>query len=42
VGMAYKLAPHHQLDLHAAVGVSAAAPRSFVGIGYSFLVFQQR
>jgi hypothetical protein len=39
VGTAYKLSPHHQIDLHAAVGLSPAAPRSFVGIGYSFLLF---
>jgi hypothetical protein len=39
VGTAYKLGPHHQIDLHAAVGLSPAAPRSFVGIGYSFLLF---
>jgi hypothetical protein len=38
VGTAYKLSPHHQIDLHAAVGLSPAAPRSFVGIGYSFLL----
>ena len=36
-GTAYRLAPHHQLDFHAAVGLSAAAPRSFVGVGYSYL-----
>jgi hypothetical protein len=39
VGTAYKLAPHHQIDFHAAVGLSDAAPRSFFGIGYSFLYF---
>jgi hypothetical protein len=37
VGTAYKLAAHHQIDFHAAVGLSAAAPRSFVGVGYSYL-----
>jgi hypothetical protein len=37
VGTAYKLGPHQQIDLHAAFGLSPAAPRSFVGIGYSFL-----
>ena len=41
VGTAYKVAPHHQLDLHAAMGLSGAAPRWFVGIGYSFLFLQQ-
>ena len=39
VGTAYKLAPHHQIDFHMAVGLSDAAPRSFVGIGYCFLYF---
>jgi hypothetical protein len=39
VGMAYKLAPHHQLDLHAAVGVSAAAPRSLLGSAILFSFF---
>jgi hypothetical protein len=38
VGTAYKLTPHQQLDLHAAVGLSSAAPHSFIGIGYSFLL----
>ena len=37
VGTAYKLAAHHQIDFHAAVGLSAAAPRAFVGVGYSYL-----
>jgi hypothetical protein len=37
VGTAYKLTPHQQIDLHAAVGLSDAAPRSYLGIGYSFL-----
>jgi hypothetical protein len=37
-GTAYKLSPHHQIDLHAAVGLSRAAPRSFIGLGYSFLL----
>jgi hypothetical protein len=41
VGTAYKLSPHQQLDLHAAAGLSAAAPRWFVGIGYSFLFLQR-
>jgi hypothetical protein len=37
VGTAYKLAPHHQVDFHAAVGLTHAAPTSFVGVGYSYL-----
>ena len=37
VGTAYKLAPHHQIDFHAAVGLTHATPRSFVGVGYSYL-----
>jgi hypothetical protein len=37
VGTAYKLAAHHQIDFHAAVGLSAATPRSFIGVGYSYL-----
>jgi hypothetical protein len=36
-GTAYKLAPHHQIDFHAAVGLTSAAPRSFLGVGYSYL-----
>ena len=38
-GTAYKLARHHQIDFHVAVGLSRAAPDSFVGFGYSFLFF---
>jgi len=38
-GTSYKLAPHHQIDFHVAVGLSRAAPDSFVGFGYSFLFF---
>jgi hypothetical protein len=37
VGTAYKLAAHHQLDLHAAAGLSDATPRWFIGAGYSYL-----
>jgi hypothetical protein len=36
-GAACMLTAHQQLDFHAAAGLSAAAPRSFVGVGYSFL-----
>jgi hypothetical protein len=38
-GTAYKLARHHQIDFHVAVGLSCTAPDSFVGFGYSFLFF---
>ena len=38
-GTSYKLAPHHQIDFHVAVGLTHAAPDSFVGFGYSFLFF---
>jgi len=37
-GTAYKLSPRQQLDLHAAVGLSHAAPRAFIGVGYSWLL----
>jgi hypothetical protein len=37
VGTAYKLAAHHQLDFHPGAGLTHAAPRSFFGIGYSWL-----
>jgi hypothetical protein len=37
-GTSYKLAPHHQIDLHGAVGLSGAAPDNFVGVGYSLLL----
>ena len=40
-GTAYKLAPHHQIDFHVAVGLSRAAPDSFVGFGYSFLFLRR-
>jgi hypothetical protein len=36
-GSAYKLAAHHQIDFHIAVGLSSAAPNAYVGFGYSFL-----
>jgi len=37
IGSAYKLAPQHQVDFHAGVGLTHAAPRSFIGVGYSYL-----
>jgi hypothetical protein len=38
-GTSYKLAPHHQIDFHAAVGLTQSAPDAYVGFGYSFLLF---
>jgi hypothetical protein len=35
-GAAYKITPHHQLDVHYGIGLSPAAVNHFVGIGYSF------
>jgi len=35
-GTALKIAKQHQLDFHAGVGLSSAAPDHFIGIGYSF------
>jgi len=37
VGSAWKLSGRAQVDVHAAAGLSAAAPRWFIGVGYSFL-----
>lgn len=37
LGTAYKLAPNQQIDFHAAAGVSEAAPKFYVGAGYSYL-----
>ena len=37
VGTAYKLTARHQIDFHAAVGLSEAAVRSYLGVGYSYL-----
>jgi len=37
VGSAYKLSARQQVDVHAAVGLTAAAPRWFIGVGYSFV-----
>jgi hypothetical protein len=36
VGTAHKITPRQQLDLHAGIGLSAAAAHHFVGIGHSF------
>jgi hypothetical protein len=37
LGTAYKLSARQQIDLHAAVGLSDAAARSYLGLGYSCL-----
>jgi hypothetical protein len=39
IGTTYEPSPHHQIDLHAGFGLTEATPRSFVGLGYSFLCF---
>lgn len=38
LGTTYKLTTRQQLDFHVAAGLSAAAPRSYIGVGYSFLI----
>jgi hypothetical protein len=40
VGTSCKLTAHQQIDLHAALGLSDAAPRSYVGLGYSILLLR--
>jgi len=35
-GVAYKITPHQQLDIHYGIGLSSAAIDHFIGIGYSF------
>ena len=37
-GTAYKLTPHQQVDIHGGVGLSAASPDHFIGVGYSFIL----
>lgn len=37
-GTTYRPASNQQIDFHVAAGLSHAAPRNYVGIGYSFLV----
>ena len=37
VGTTYKLTPLEQLDCHAAVGLTQAAPTWYIGFGYSYL-----
>lgn len=41
VGTAYRFAPHHQIDFHAAAGLTDASARSLVGFGYSYLFLTQ-
>lgn len=36
-GTAYKITPHQQLDFHFAFGLTGAAPKGYVGVGYSIL-----
>jgi len=38
-GTAYKLTPRQQIDFHFAFGLTGAAPKGYVGFGYSFLLF---
>lgn len=38
IGVAYKITPHNQLDVHYGIGLSAAEVNHFIGIGYSFRV----
>jgi hypothetical protein len=42
VGTSYKLTPRQQLDFHVAFGLTAAAPKAYVGFGYSFLILPRR
>jgi hypothetical protein len=37
IGTAYKISAHQQIDFHASAALSQAAPRWYVGCGYSFL-----
>jgi hypothetical protein len=37
VGTSYKLTAHQQLDFHFAFGLTSAAPKGYVGVGYSIL-----
>lgn len=37
-GATYRVASRQQIDFHAAAGLSRAAPRNYVGFGYSFLI----
>jgi hypothetical protein len=37
-GVAYKITPHNQLDVHYGIGLSSAEVNHFIGIGYSFRI----
>jgi hypothetical protein len=37
-GTTYRVTPNQQIDFHVAAGLSRAAPRNYVGVGYSFLL----
>ncbi len=37
-GTTYRLAANQQIDFHVAAGLSRAAPRNYLGVGYSFLL----
>jgi len=37
-GIAYKITRRQQIDFHFAFGLTAAAPKGYVGMGYSFLL----
>lgn len=41
-GTAYKITPHQQLDFHFAFGLTSAAPKGYVGVGYSILFLTRR
>jgi Putative MetA-pathway of phenol degradation len=42
VGTTYKLTRRQQLDFHFAFGLTSAAPKAYVGFGYSFLILPRR
>jgi hypothetical protein len=42
IGTAYKITPHQQLDFHFAFGLTNAAPRGYVGVGYSILFLTKK
>ena len=35
-GSSFRLTPHNMIDMHFGFGLTAAAPKQFVGVGYSF------
>jgi Putative MetA-pathway of phenol degradation len=37
IGTAYKITPRQQIDFHFAFGLTSAAPKGYVGVGYSIL-----